>query len=125
MSRVQSHILYSIVIWGGFPHLERVCVAQKIIIRAMAGVRFRWSPEQIDSCKPLFQKFNILPVYCIHVVECAKFVKNNPQKCSLANETEGSRSYSTRNKIVHDSDLYVKSATYLQKTAPGSKYYDS
>jgi hypothetical protein len=115
-SYVQSHILYSIVIWGGSPHLERVSVAQKRIIRAMAGVRFRWSPEQTDSCKPLFQQFNILPVYCIYIVECAKFVKNHPLKFSLANETEGSCSYSTRNKIVHDCDLYVKSAT-LQMTA--------
>jgi hypothetical protein len=37
-------------------------------------------------------------------------------KFTLANETEGSWSYSTRNKVVHDCDLYVKSAT-LQMTA--------
>jgi exonuclease III len=115
-SYVQSHILYSIVIWGGSPHLERVSVAQKRVIRAMAGVRFRWSPDQTDSCKPLFLQFNILPVFCIYIVECVKFVKNNPLKFTLANETEGSRSYSTRNKVVHDCDLYVKSAT-LQMTA--------
>jgi hypothetical protein len=100
-SYIQSHIiLYSNVIWGGSPHLERVSVAQKRIIRAMAGVRFRWGPDQTDSCKPFFQQLNILPVYCIFIVECAKFVKNNPQKFTLANETEGSRSYSTRNKVV-------------------------
>jgi hypothetical protein len=39
--------IYSIVIWGGYPHLERVCAARKIIILAIAGVRFRWSPKQI------------------------------------------------------------------------------
>jgi hypothetical protein len=105
-SYVQSHILYSIVIWGGSPHLERVSVAQKRVIRAMAGVRFRWNPDQTDSCKPLFLQFNILPVFCIYIVECVKFVKNNPQKFTLANETEGSRSYSTRNKVVHDCDIY-------------------
>jgi hypothetical protein len=37
-------------------------------------------------------------------------------KFSLANETEGSRAYLTRNKVVHVCDLYVKSAT-LQMTA--------
>jgi hypothetical protein len=51
----------------------------------MAGVRFRLGPDQTDSCKPLLQQFNILPVYCIFLVECAKFVKNNPPKFTLAN----------------------------------------
>jgi hypothetical protein len=84
---VQSHILYSIVIWGGSSHLERVACAQKRVLRTMAGVRFRWNPEQTDSCRPMFIQFQILPVYCIYIVECAKFVKKNPEKFTLANET--------------------------------------
>lgn len=43
-------------------------------------------------------------------------MKNNPQKFSLTNETEGSRSYATRNKVVHDCALHVKRTT-LQMTA--------
>jgi Reverse transcriptase (RNA-dependent DNA polymerase) len=113
---VQSHILYSIVIWGGSSHLERVSGAQKRVLRTMAGIRFYWNPENIDSCRPLFKQFQILPVYCIYIVECVKFVKKNPEKFTLANETEGSQMYSTRNRVVHDCDLYVKKAT-LQMTA--------
>jgi hypothetical protein len=113
---VQSHILYSIVIWGGSSHLERVACAQKRVLRTMAGVRFRWNPEQTDSCRPLFTQFQILPVYCIYIVECAKFVKKNPEKFTLANETEGFSMYSTRHRVVHDCDLFVKKAT-LQMTA--------
>jgi hypothetical protein len=60
---VQSHILYSIVIWGGSPHLERVAVAQKRVVRAMVGARFYWNPDEPNSCKPLFQKLDILPVF--------------------------------------------------------------
>jgi exonuclease III len=113
---VQSHILYSIVIWGGSPHLERVSVAQKRVLRAMAGVRFHWNPDQVDSCRPLFKKYNILPVFSIYILECAKFVKKYPEKFSLARDNQNSRVYNTRNRVVHDCDLYVKQAT-LQMTA--------
>jgi hypothetical protein len=82
----------------------------------MAGVRFRWNPEQTDSRRPLFIQFQILPVYCIYIVECAKFVKKNPEKFTLANETEGFPMYSTRHRVVHDCDLFVKKAI-LQMTA--------
>jgi hypothetical protein len=112
----QSHILYSIVIWGGSSHLERVTCAQKRVLRTMAGVRFRWNPEQTDSCRPLVIQFQILPVYCIYIVECTKFVKKNPEKFTLANETEGFPMYSTRQRVVHDCDLCVKKVT-LQMTA--------
>jgi hypothetical protein len=74
----------------------------------MAGVRLRWNPEQTVSCRPLFIQFQILPVYCIYIVECAKFVKKNPEKFTLANETEGFPMYSTWHRVVHDCDLYVK-----------------
>jgi Reverse transcriptase (RNA-dependent DNA polymerase) len=113
---VQSHILYSIVIWGGSPHIERVSVAQKRVVRAMVGISFYWKPDELDSCKPLFKKLDILPVFCIYIVECAKFVKNHPEKFSLVSESSENFVYNTRNKIVHDCDLFVKRAT-LQMTA--------
>jgi hypothetical protein len=113
---VQSHILYSIVIWGGSPHLERVFVAQKRVVRAMVGARFYWNPDEPNSCRPLFKKLDILPVFSIYIVECVKFVKNYPEKFSLASENSDSVVYRTRNRIVHDCDLYVKKST-LQMTA--------
>jgi hypothetical protein len=36
----QSHIMYSIVIWGASPHVEGVFIAQKRVVRAMAGLRY-------------------------------------------------------------------------------------
>jgi hypothetical protein len=75
------------------------------VLRTMAGVRFRWNPEQTDSFRPLFKQFQILPVYSIYIVECAKFVKKNPEKFTLANKTEGFPTNSTRHRVVHDCDL--------------------
>jgi hypothetical protein len=55
----QSQILYSIVIWGGSPHLDIVFVAQKRVLRAMAGTQYWRSNRALDSCKPLFIKYEI------------------------------------------------------------------
>ena len=73
---VQSHILYTIVIWGGSPHLEQVFVAQKRCIRAMAGKKYWRGPAALDSCKPLSLEYKILTVYSLYILEAAKFVKN-------------------------------------------------
>jgi hypothetical protein len=111
---IQSHILYSIVIWGGSPHIQQVSVAQKRVIRAMAGVWFSKSPLQSEyyvSCRPLFKKFEILPVYSLYIFECAKFVKKYPEKFQLRKDVNNARIYNTRNNISHDCDLYVPPTT--------------
>jgi acetylglutamate kinase len=36
----QCHIMYSIVLWGASPHVEGVFIAQKRVVRAMAGLRY-------------------------------------------------------------------------------------
>jgi exonuclease III len=75
---VQSHVLYTIVIWGGSPHLDKVFIAQKRCVRAMAGKRYWRGPAALDSCKPLFRDYNILTVYSLYILEKAKFVKKIP-----------------------------------------------
>jgi hypothetical protein len=82
----------------------------------MVGARFYWNPDEPNSCRPLSKKLDILPVFSIYIVECVKFVKNYPEKFSLASENSDSVVYRTRNRIVHDCDLYVKKST-LQMTA--------
>lgn len=79
-AHVQSHILYSIVIWGGSPHLKRVFIAQKRVVRAMAGKRYWKGPTAVVSCRPLFKKYEILPVFSLYILECVKFVKKYPEK---------------------------------------------
>jgi hypothetical protein len=111
---VQSHILYSIVIWGGSSHLQEVFVAQKRVIRAMAGVWLSKTPLQSEhyvSCRPLFKKFDILPVYSLYVFECIKFYKKYPEKFRLKRNVQNTCSYNTRNNISHDCDLYVPETT--------------
>jgi hypothetical protein len=94
---VQSHILYTIVIWGGSPQLEQVFVAQKRCIRAMAGKKHWRGPAALDSCKPLFLEYKILTVYSLHILEAAKFVKKYTEKFSKNSEHPDANIRVTRN----------------------------
>jgi hypothetical protein len=68
------------VIWGGSPHMQKVFVAQKRVVRALAGLRYRRSNCALDSCKPLFIKYGMLTVYFLYILECMKFFVKNPEK---------------------------------------------
>jgi hypothetical protein len=68
------------VIWGGSPHLKEVAIAQKRVLRAMAGLRYWKWKTAVESSRPLFGKFDILPVFSLYVLECAKFARKNSEK---------------------------------------------
>jgi hypothetical protein len=76
----QSQILYSIIIWGASPHIEKVFVAQKRVVRAMAGRRYWRSNCALDSCRPLFHKYEIMTVYSLYLYESMKYLKKYPYK---------------------------------------------
>ena len=59
--------------------MDIVFVAQKRVLRAMAGTRYWRSNRALDSCKPLFIKYEILTVYSLYILECMKFLKKYPQ----------------------------------------------
>jgi hypothetical protein len=60
--------------------MDRVFVAQKRILRAMAGTQYWRSNKPLDSCKPLFKKFDFLTVHSLNLLECMKFLKKYPQR---------------------------------------------
>ena len=66
---VQSNILYSLLIWGGSPYLNEVFAAQKRVLRAMAGVRYWKGLTPVETCRPLFKEYDILPVYSLYILE--------------------------------------------------------
>jgi hypothetical protein len=108
-ANVQSQILYTIVIWGGSTHMQQIFTAQKRCVRAMAGKRYWRGPAALDSCKPLFQEFNILTVYSLYILESAKFVKKYPEKFSKNSDNPNAKFYVTRNTTYKENDLFVKS----------------
>jgi len=94
-AHAQSHILYSIIIWGGTSHIASVFTAQKRVIRAMAGVRYWKGRTPVTSCKPLYEQFDILPVCSLYILECVKFVKKFPGKFEKNSDIHN---YNARNK---------------------------
>jgi len=105
----QSQILYSIVIWGGSPHMQKVFVAQKRVMRAMAGLRYWRSNCALESCKPLFVKYGILTVYSLYVLECMKFLVKNPEKFRKKSDVSQCNSPKTRSakSKACENDLHI------------------
>jgi hypothetical protein len=136
---VQSHILYTIVIWGGSPHMQQIFTAQKRCVRAMAGKRYWRGPAALDSCKPLFHEFNILklstPFIFLNLLNLLKNTQISFQKIqtiltqqSIARETQGFQANFPKSKIsneVFDSsrsfNQEMRSAEYQERRVPSQK----
>jgi hypothetical protein len=111
----QSQIMYSIVIWGVSPHMQKVFVAQKRVVRALAGLRYWRSNCALDSCKPLFKKYGILTVYSLYILECMKFFVKHPGKFRKKSEVPNCYSLKTRKAKGNscENDLYVEIGDHL------------
>jgi hypothetical protein len=50
--------------------MESVFVAQKRVLQAMAGIQYQRQNTALESCKPLFRKYEVLTVYSLYILEC-------------------------------------------------------
>jgi hypothetical protein len=62
---------YGIIFWGNQPHSERVFKIEKRVIRIVTNSRAR------DSCRDLFKKLEILPLYSQYIFSLLIFVIKN------------------------------------------------
>ena len=93
---VQSRLCYGICFWGASPGSRAVFVAQKRIIRVIAGS----APG--SPCRVLFSRLRLLPLPCLHIQELAIFTFNNKHEYQIVSQVH---SYPTRNK----NNIYVDS----------------
>lgn len=82
---VASIIRYGIIIWGNSVDVERVFRAQKKCLRAIGGL------EYLESCKPLFRRYRVLPLPSIYIQEVCLFVKKHPHLFKKLGDFETSR----------------------------------
>lgn len=68
---VGSRVRYGIIFWGGSTRVVEVLRAQKRCLRGIFGLK------QTDSCIPIFQRYGILTVTSLYILECAMFVRRN------------------------------------------------
>jgi hypothetical protein len=88
-------IMHGIVFWGASEALRDVFVAQKKLVRCPAGERYWPAQEQLCSCRPLFARLDLLPVFSIYLLKCCKFARRYP---AYFQRTDGVHSHDTRNK---------------------------
>jgi hypothetical protein len=112
-AHAQSHIMYSIIIWGASSHVEGVFIAQKRVIRAMAGLRYRRSNRALESCRPLFKRYGIMTVYSLYILECMKYLKKYPAKFKKRSEVPDAQGPRTRELLLNScqDDLYVSTCS--------------
>lgn len=77
---VSSVLSYGLILWGNSVEVLMAFRVQKKCVRAISGVWF------LDSCKPLFKKFKILPLPCMYIKELCMLVKQYPHYFRLQSE---------------------------------------
>ena len=89
-AHANSIMSYGIVIWGASDGaLRTVFVAQKRLIRALAGERYWKGLTPLCSARPLFERYNLLPVFSIYLFEACKFVKKYPAYFKKTRDVHG------------------------------------
>ena len=74
---VESHLRYGVCFWGLATHAQKVFLAQKRVVRSMAGVTIP------DSCKPFFPRYGILTLPSLVILELCTYVFLNKHKFVL------------------------------------------
>jgi hypothetical protein len=78
---VSSILGYGLLLWGNSVDIERAFKLQKKCVRALDKA---WV---LDSCKPLFNKFKILPLPCQYIRDACCMAKENQQYFTQRSET--------------------------------------
>ena len=77
---VHSRLNYGIVMWGQSQLASKLFRLQKRAVRYLANVSYNpTTPGTFykDSCRPLFTRFNILPLPCIYIYSITMYVIQN------------------------------------------------
>jgi len=70
-SNVHSLLSYGVIFWGNSSHSDTIFKLQKRAIRIIMGV------SNNVSCRELFKKLNILPLYSQYIFSLLLFVVKN------------------------------------------------
>jgi len=82
---VHSIITYGIVFWGSSPYSKNIFKLQKRVIRIIMKVDIR------VSCRELFKKLNILPLYLQYILSVLLLVVNNIDEFTINSDVHSIR----------------------------------
>lgn len=108
-AHVHSCLSYGIVAWGSCCEVERVMIMQKRALRCMAG------SSRLESCRPLFRKFQIMTVISVYIYQLCLDVKLHACNYSLVQDTH---KHGTRNRLllrypIHRTSAFECSPRYM------------
>lgn len=89
---------YGVTLWGNSTGAQTLFTLQKKLVRILVNI------EQTDSCKPFFQKHDILTLPCIYILETCKFVRQHEEFYTKREDTQ------TRYLLRHRSRLNLPSS---------------
>ena len=95
-SYFQSYLSYGIIFWGNSTDCSKVFKIQKRALRIINH------SSNYCSCRPLFAKFRILPLFSLYIYELLRFCKRNADKF-------------TKNNCFHTYDTRHRSALRTPK----------
>ena len=88
-SYVHSNLLYGIALWGHSPHAIKLFRLQKRAMKYLANASYEPTDPNVyfkDSTKPLYKKFDIMPLPCMYIFTMILYVINNKHLTKVANE---------------------------------------
>jgi len=89
-AHIHSIMSYGKIFWGNKPYSDKIFKIQERVIRIITNSRMR------DSCRELFKKFEILPLYSQYIFSISLFVIKSKHLFHTNNQTH---SIHTRYKI--------------------------
>ena len=88
---VHSMLNFGIIFWGNQHHSEKIFKLQKQVIRIIMHARMR------DSCRELFKRLEILPLYSQYIFSLSMFVVKNTHLFTTNNQIHNLNMQATTN----------------------------
>nr|CAH7756516.1 unnamed protein product [Callosobruchus chinensis] len=115
-AQIDSRLRYGVCLWGNTPSAKSVFLAQKKIVRVIAGV------PQIHSCHEIFPKLSIMTVPCLYIYEVSLYIHRNK---GLYPRTGERTNINTRQKELLDVPFSRFNVTMKSPNIMGVKIYNA
>lgn len=105
-----NHLLYANMLWGNSRGAGSVFIWQKKAIRILEGLSFQ------DSCRPYFNKYNIMTLSGIFIYQNLVYVKENLKEFAYHRDMHQYQTRNSNNILLPNVRLakFIKSHKYLQ-----------
>lgn len=104
-----SRISYGIICWGSSSNSQRIFRIQKRAVRNITGA------SKYTSCREIFKKLKILPLFCIYILHILLYMRNNINQFLPNNFNHDYNTRSADDLLIprHNLSKYEESPQYM------------